>query len=146
MQVPLDKDGYYTIVVSRPEDRPANATGDLVDCELDVHIAYYQERPSAARLWIGGRTSPTVVSRVRQRMRVLADRMRDALIAEELIPANTDPRILLVVAELGDRILDLAFRENGPDTRIIELGRTALRAYVREAFAPRTHKPSPQPR
>jgi hypothetical protein len=26
MMVPLDKDGYYTIVVSRPEDRPRNAT------------------------------------------------------------------------------------------------------------------------
>lgn len=26
MQVPLDKNGYYTIVVSRPEDRPTNAT------------------------------------------------------------------------------------------------------------------------
>ena len=26
MQVPLDRDGNYTIVVSRPEDRPANAT------------------------------------------------------------------------------------------------------------------------
>ncbi len=26
MQVPLDKDGYYTIVVSRPEGRPKNAT------------------------------------------------------------------------------------------------------------------------
>jgi hypothetical protein len=26
MMVPLDKDGYYTIVVSRPEDRPENAT------------------------------------------------------------------------------------------------------------------------
>ncbi|MEA3412880.1 MAG: hypothetical protein U9R74_15275, partial [Pseudomonadota bacterium] len=26
MQVPLDEDGYYTIVVSRPEDRPENAT------------------------------------------------------------------------------------------------------------------------
>ena len=26
MQIPLDKDGNYTIVVSRPEDRPANAT------------------------------------------------------------------------------------------------------------------------
>ncbi len=26
MQVPLDEEGYYTIVVSRPEDRPKNAT------------------------------------------------------------------------------------------------------------------------
>jgi hypothetical protein len=24
--VPVDKDGYYTIVISRPEDRPKNAT------------------------------------------------------------------------------------------------------------------------
>jgi hypothetical protein len=28
MQVPVDKDGYYTIVVSRPEDRPKNATNE----------------------------------------------------------------------------------------------------------------------
>jgi hypothetical protein len=28
MQVPLDKDGDYTILVSRPEDRPKNATAD----------------------------------------------------------------------------------------------------------------------
>jgi len=28
MMVPLDKDGYYTIVVSRPEDRPKNATSE----------------------------------------------------------------------------------------------------------------------
>jgi hypothetical protein len=28
MQVPLDKDGNYTIVVSRPEDRPKNATAE----------------------------------------------------------------------------------------------------------------------
>ena len=26
MQAPLDRDGFYTIVVSRPEDRPKNAT------------------------------------------------------------------------------------------------------------------------
>jgi hypothetical protein len=28
MQAPLDKDGYYTLVVSRPEDRPRNATAE----------------------------------------------------------------------------------------------------------------------
>ena len=29
MQVPLDDDGYYTIVYSRREDRPDNATGPV---------------------------------------------------------------------------------------------------------------------
>ena len=28
LQAPLDKDGYYTIVVSLPEDRPKNATNE----------------------------------------------------------------------------------------------------------------------
>ena len=28
MQVPVDKDGFYTIVVSLPEDRPKNATAE----------------------------------------------------------------------------------------------------------------------
>ena len=28
MMVPLDKEGYYTIVVSLPEDRPKNATAE----------------------------------------------------------------------------------------------------------------------
>jgi hypothetical protein len=28
MQVPVDKDGFYTIIVCRPEDRPKNATAE----------------------------------------------------------------------------------------------------------------------
>jgi AcrR family transcriptional regulator len=115
------------------------SVADLVDRELDLHVAFYTEHPSAARLWIGGRSSPTVVRQVRQRMRVLAGRMRDVLVASELIPADTDIRALQLVVELGDRVLDLAFREgNEPDQTIIELGRSALRAYVEQEFpAPR---------
>jgi Tetracyclin repressor-like, C-terminal domain len=114
---------------------------DLIDRELDLHIAYYQEHPAAARLWLDGRSSPTVIAHVRQRMRVLADRIRQALISAGLIQRDTDPRILLLAVELGDRILDLAFRTGSePDSEIIELGRTALRAYVRNAIA--SHPPS----
>jgi hypothetical protein len=35
MQVPLDKDGYYAIVVSRPEDRPKNATRENAVAWID---------------------------------------------------------------------------------------------------------------
>ncbi len=108
---------------------------DLIDRELDLHIAYYQEHPGAARLWLDGRTSRTVLGHVRQRIRVLAERMREALIARSLIPTNTDPRAVLVLAELGDRILDLAFRDRRePDSVVVELGRAALHAYVRETL------------
>ena len=65
--------------------------------------------------------------------------MRDVLVASELIPADADMRALLLVVELGDRVLDLASREgNEPDQTIIELGRSALRADVEQEFpAPR---------
>jgi len=111
---------------------------DLIDREFDLHIAYYQEHRAAARLWLDGRTSRTVLSHVRQRTSVLAERMRHALIAAKLIRADTDPRILLLMVELGDRILDLAFRPGPePDPAIIALGRTALVAYARDALGPR---------
>ena len=108
---------------------------DVLDRELDLHAAYYQEHPSAARLWLSGRSSPAVVAQVRHRAQVLAERLRQALVAANLIPSDTDPRVLLMVVELGDRILDLAFRDRSdPDPMIIELGRTALNSYVRDAL------------
>jgi AcrR family transcriptional regulator len=109
---------------------------DVIDRELDLHIAYYEEHPSAARLWLSGRSSPTVIAHVRERTRVLAERMGTALIGAGLISPETDSRVLLLVVELGDRILDVAFRGSSThDPVIIELGRTALKAYALEALA-----------
>ncbi len=108
---------------------------DLINRELDLHIAYYEEHPSSARLWLSGRSSTTVVHHVRERNRVLAERMRTALIAMRLIPAETDPAVLLLVVELGDRILDLAFRDRvSAEPTVVRLGRIALSAYVRDAI------------
>ena len=108
---------------------------DVIGRELDLHVAYFKEHPSAARLWLSGRSSPAVVTQVRQRAQVLAERLRQALVAANLAPSDTDPRVLLMVVELGDRILDLAFRDRSdPDPMIIELGRTALNAYARDAL------------
>jgi len=108
---------------------------DVIDRELDLHIAYYEEHPSAARLWLSGRSSPTVIAHVRERTRVLAERMRSALIGAGLISPETDSRVLLLVVELGDRILDVAFRGSSThDPVIIELGRTALKAYALQAL------------
>ncbi len=108
---------------------------DVIDRELDLHVAYFKAHPSAARLWLSGRSSPAVVAQVRQRAQVLAERLRQALVAATLAPPDTDPRVLLLVVELGDRILDLAFRDGSdPDPMIIELGRTALNSYARDAL------------
>jgi AcrR family transcriptional regulator len=115
---------------------------DLISRELDFHVNYYRENPSAARLWIDGRTSPTVISRVRSRIASLAERMHTTLVGAGFIPNATDPRIVFLAVELGDRILDLAFRNQGePDDAIISLGRTALTAYITNALGPADAEP-----
>ncbi len=108
---------------------------DLVNRELDLHVAYYETHPGALELWFGGRHSQTVLKQVRERNRILAERVRHTLTAAKQIDGDPDPHVFHVLIELGDRILDLAFRDRPTaDPAIIDLGRTALTAYLREAL------------
>lgn len=104
---------------------------DYVDRELDLHVAYYEQHPSLGRLWFGGRVSPAVSAAVHERNRTLATRGRDALVAAGLLPADVPEPAFVLLVELGDRVLELAFRD-GPraDRGLVELGRAALRAYL----------------
>jgi len=103
---------------------------DLFSAELDLHIGYYREHPSAARLWMGGRSSTAVVTQVHARMRTLAQRIHARLVDEHLISGDTDPRAVLVAVEIADRILELAYRGGQDfDEAILDHGRRALSAY-----------------
>ena len=106
---------------------------DLVNAELELHIAYYREHPSAARLWMGGRNSTAVVNSVHARMQTLAQRIHDKLVDAHLISDDTDPRAVLVAVEIADRILELAYRGGQDfDEAILDHGRRALIAYCNE--------------
>lgn len=106
--------------------------GDLLDNEIALHVHFYRQHPSAARMWMGGRTSPAVTGCVRARMRTLADRMHGILLASGLIPAGTDPCTMLVAVEMADRILELSYRGGDFDERILAIGRRALIAFGRD--------------
>lgn len=113
-----------------------NSIADLLNHELDLHVLYYRLYPSAARLWMGGRTSPTVTKHVHARMQRLAGRIHAMLVSDGLIPADTDPRALLVAVEMADRFLELSFRDNNDfDQAILDLGRRALIAFGRDLSA-----------
>ncbi|MCV7176343.1 TetR/AcrR family transcriptional regulator [Mycolicibacterium sphagni] len=103
---------------------------DLLNSELDLHVDYYRKHPSAAGLWLGGRTSPTVTSHVHARMRTLANRLHDILVTAGLIPGETDPRAMQVGVEMADRMLELAYRDNNDfDEATLAIGRVALIAF-----------------
>ena len=106
---------------------------DLVNAELELHISYYREHPSAAHLWMGGRNSMAVVNQVHCRMRTLAQRIYDKLVNAHLISDDVDPRAVLVAVEIADRILELAYRDGDDfDEAILDHGRTALIAYCND--------------
>ena len=106
---------------------------DLLNNEVDLHVHYYRRYPSSARLWMGGRTSPTVTKHVRARMQTLAGRIHAMLVAKDLIPPDTDTRALLVAVEMADRVLELAFRDNNDfDQDLLDMGRRAIIAFGRD--------------
>lgn len=109
------------------------SVADLLDREMDLHLRYYRAHPSTTRMWLGGRTSPAVTAYVRTRMRNLAARLHAILVDAALIPADTDPRAMLVAVEMGDRVLELSFRDNTDfDEEILAIGRRALIAFCRD--------------
>jgi AcrR family transcriptional regulator len=104
-----------------------HSVAELFEAEFDRLVTYYREHPNMARLWLVGRSSPAVAGQVRASMRALADRMHAILTGAKLISADTDPRALLVAVEIGDRVLELAYRENHDfDPALLGFGRRAL--------------------
>jgi len=112
-----------------------DSVGDLLDNEMALHVRYYRDHPSTARMWMGGRTSPAVTGYVRTRMRTLADRMHRILLAAGLIPADTDPLAMLVAVEIADRVLELSYRGGDFDEQVVATGRQALIAFGRDLSA-----------
>lgn len=103
----------------------------LLRLEFHLHVAYYEDHPSLAALWFGGRASPAVVESVRRRNHDLAGRVRERLVARGLVRRDTPVEVFDLVTELGDRILEVAFRDpRRPDRKALELGLVALSAFV----------------
>ena len=71
-----------------------------------------------------------------------AQRLHGMAVAAGLAAPQTDLLVFVITVELGDRILDLAFRERrDPDPDVIRQGRTALTAYLAAALRPRPTPP-----
>jgi hypothetical protein len=72
-------------------------------------------------------------------MKILAMRIHAILVNAGLMPADTDPRAMLVAVEMADRVLELSFRDSddsatsddgGFDQGILDIGRRALIAFA----------------
>ena len=108
-----------------------NTVDAFVRLEVDLHVTYYEQHPIFVRLWFGGRASKPVVDEVRARNHTLAARARAALIGAGLVEPDTPPDVFDMLVELGDRVLDVAFRDSPTaDRRALDLGVAALTALL----------------
>ncbi|MCX5085477.1 MULTISPECIES: TetR/AcrR family transcriptional regulator [unclassified Streptomyces] len=115
----------------------ASSLAELVGRELDSFAAYFQANHNAARLWFDGRVSPTVRAAVLRNQRHTAEHLHDLAAAAGLVAPATDLLVFVMAVELGDRTLDLAFRERrDPDPDVMRHGRIALTAYLESALRP----------
>lgn len=108
---------------------------EFVARELDSYAAYYRAHPNAARLWLDGRVSATVRAEVQRYHRRTAERLHGVAVAAGLTGPHTDRLLFVMIVELGDRTLELAFRQRRePDPDVIRHGHIALTAYLEAAL------------
>jgi AcrR family transcriptional regulator len=107
---------------------------------LEMFLDYHERRPLFVRLWFGGRVSPAVAAIAQAGNMALAVRARERLVAAGVVPENSPQEVALLAVEVGDRILELAYRGRlSPDRRVIAEGTEMLIAYLEGA--PARHAP-----
>ena len=111
---------------------------DLIRLELGLYVSFYRTHPAAVALWFGGRASPPVIKSIREASHARAARIRTLLLNHELISQTTPAAVFDLAVELGDRVLELAFRHPGsPNHETLELGTQAIAAFL-QRWAPPT--------
>jgi AcrR family transcriptional regulator len=104
---------------------------DYVERMLEMFLDYHERNPLFVRLWFGGRASPALTAIAQAGNLNLAGRAQERLMAAGLSRKEIPPEVGLITIEVGDRILELAFRgRRRADRRIIAQGAEMLIGYL----------------
>jgi AcrR family transcriptional regulator len=110
---------------------------DYVQRTLEMFLEYHERRPLFVRLWFGGRVSPAVTAIAQAGNVALAERARERLVAAGLVAEDSPREVALLAVEVGDRILELAFRgRQRADRSVIAEGAEMLIAYLEASAGP----------
>jgi hypothetical protein len=103
----------------------------IVTATMRAFVTIYHHRPAFVVIWWRGRTNPSVYDFCRaHNKRVAADLLAFAEDAG-LVRPGTDPQIVELAVEVGDRVFQLAFeRDLRGDQRIIVEGIELVTGYL----------------
>jgi AcrR family transcriptional regulator len=112
---------------------------DYVERILEMLLEYHERRPLFVRLWFGGRISPAVTAIAQAGNLALAERARERLVAAGIVGEDTPREVALLAVEVGDRVLELAFRAGRrADRSVVAEGAEMLISYLEGALARHT--------
>lgn len=99
--------------------------------QLQAHIEVNEECPAFLHLWYGGLGGTKVTDDVLEYMRQVAELLKPALVSRGLVDPETPELAMQLAIELGDRLIEIAFRD-GPrhDQAVVDEGIKMLAAYL----------------
>lgn len=105
--------------------------GALIERALQFYVDYHEHNRLFLALWYGGRVSPAISEVVYERNAAAASQLRASRLASAVFVDEFTEKQALVAVEVGDRILDLAFRGRGrADRRTVAEGAAMITAYL----------------
>jgi AcrR family transcriptional regulator len=112
----------------------ASTVAEAVQLFYDFHRRQYRAHPELVALYYAHRGSGRIPDPRAHRAR-LAGLIHATLVDRGLIRPGTDPLVTMIVVELGDRIVELAYRSHPDgDRAILDEGQVALTRYL-ESYA-----------
>jgi AcrR family transcriptional regulator len=112
----------------------ASTVADAVQHFFEFHRQQYRAHPELVALYYARRGSGRIPDPRPHRVR-LAKLIHTALVERNLLRPGTDELVTMIVIEMGDRIVELAYRKNPDgDPAILQEGQVALARYL-ESYA-----------
>jgi AcrR family transcriptional regulator len=109
---------------------PAGTIAEAVQHFFEFHRRQYRAHPKLVALYYERRGSGRIPDARLHRVR-MAGLIHDELVERDLLPAGTDPLVTLITVEMGDRIVELAYRADPKgDRTILAEGQIALTRYL----------------
>lgn len=84
----------------------------LVEVTINTHVEFYRANPSFVQMWVHGRMSSAVVSAQRMRNLKMAQWLRSIADKFELVHPESAELGGWFAVEIGDRVLEIAFRHD----------------------------------
>jgi AcrR family transcriptional regulator len=115
----------------------AGTISEAVQLFYEFHRGQYHAHPELVALYYSQRGSGRIPHPRTHRAHV-STLIHNALIERGLIRPDTDPLVTMIVVELGDRIVELAYRTDPEgDRAILDEGQVALTRYLETYAVPR---------